>query len=305
MSCDVSRCPVCGSPGQTKYGSVSDRLLGIPGTWHLTRCMNGTCDAHWLNPRPDSRELRKYYEGYHTHQSAVVRKSLMYRFFWPTPLSARERSRRFSFVSERTPVGRALEIGCGNGRNLRLLQHDGWEVVGQDLDPEAANAASQLTGTDVFSTPIDDCPFDDASFDVILTSHVLEHVDDAHAFLATVYRLLAPGGTSVNFTPNGSSISHRMFGSRWRGIEAPRHLVLFGPKSAEAVFASAGFASVEVSAFGLSGGVVAMESLLAPRLGDLRFLRPFVAVAGQLIEDLVGIVSPMRRWELSIRATKT
>lgn len=41
----------------------------------------------------------------------------------------------------------------------------------------------------------------DGAYDVILCSHVLEHIDDDHAAMREIHRLLAPGGVAVLMVP--------------------------------------------------------------------------------------------------------
>jgi hypothetical protein len=45
-------------------------------------------------------------------------------------------------------------------------------------------------------------------------------------------------------TPNIESIGHNYFGINWRGLEPPRHLVLFSPKALWATLVKAGFADI-------------------------------------------------------------
>ena len=47
-------------------------------------------------------------------------------------------------------------------------------------------------------------------------------------------------------TPNVDSLGHRHFGERWRGLEQPRHLFLYGSASLRAVFARIGVDRAEV-----------------------------------------------------------
>src|SRR5690606_4600196 len=72
-------------------------------------------------------------------------------------------------------------------------------------------------------------------------SHVLEHVYDPSGLLSECYRLLKPGGHLRVVVPNPKSWGHKLFGSRWRGLEPPRHLHLFTPEALRMLSERAGF----------------------------------------------------------------
>ena len=59
-------------------------------------------------------------------------------------------------------------------------------------------------------------PFADASFDVVFTNEVLEHVQDDRQAAREIARVLRPGGRSVNFVPNRLYF-FETHGIYWRG----------------------------------------------------------------------------------------
>jgi hypothetical protein len=59
------------------------------------------------------------------------------------------------------------------------------------------------------------------------------------------HRLLKPDGALWISTPNVDSLGHARFGRYWRGLETPRHLVLFNEASLVHAFQKAGFDRVK------------------------------------------------------------
>jgi SAM-dependent methyltransferase len=82
-------------------------------------------------------------------------------------------------------------------------------------------------------------------FDVITMSHVIEHVHEPIQVLEACYRLLKPGGQLWIETPNISSLGRSRFQHNWRGLETPRHLVLFNRRSLHQALQRAGFTNIE------------------------------------------------------------
>ena len=108
------------------------------------------------------------------------------------------------------PGAWVLDLGCGEGRHVHGLHVlGGINVVGLDRDgPSLAKAreglvmlpaATATTGFvegDAYRTP-----YADATFDAVICSEVLEHLEDYHAALAEIARVLKPGGVFVATVP--------------------------------------------------------------------------------------------------------
>jgi SAM-dependent methyltransferase len=113
------------------------------------------------------------------------------------------------------PGGRALEVGCGYGRNLvALARIDARLVVGSDpsahqLQRARAERIAALEKSDppvalVRQEPFR-LPFRDASVDLVVLWQVLEHLIGPEAkprVLAECVRVLRPGGHLLVETPN-------------------------------------------------------------------------------------------------------
>ena len=99
-----------------------------------------------------------------------------------------------------TPLGDLLDVGCGQGRLLKLLASRAHRVVGVDIDPGArrlARAELLLAGLPNCSLRQGDMyslPFEDAEFDTIILDDVLTDADDPAAALDEAKRLLRAGG---------------------------------------------------------------------------------------------------------------
>lgn len=89
-----------------------------------------------------------------------------------------------------------LDLGCGTGHNTRELQRRGATVVGLDLSPSRPSSETPIVAADALRLP-----FAPSSFDVVLSSNMLEHTPSATTVLEELERVLRPGGTAwISFT---------------------------------------------------------------------------------------------------------
>jgi len=329
-------CVACGGAGVAAYRGLRDRVASAPGSWDLSRCANARCGLLWLDPMPAPEELGKLYERYHTHTDLPLADSRGRRLFrglveaylhsrygyyrdrrweWP-PLLGRllhlhpgRRSIADGLVMglAARAGGRLLEVGCGSGESLRLLQELGWDAEGVDFDPEAV-ANARAKGLRVRQGDLAAQAFDSSSFDAVIASHVIEHVPDPEALLVEALRVLRPGGTLVLYTPNAASFGSRHFREAWRGLEPPRHLHVFTPDALSALTRRAGFAQVSWDA-PERGSVILLASRSLRKHGRIvpdahtwgeRLLRE----ASFYLEALICFVRPRAGEEIRLRAQR-
>jgi SAM-dependent methyltransferase len=98
------------------------------------------------------------------------------------------------------PVARALDLGCGSGYGVAELAGAIPFVVGVDRilpDPGPRSAPVRYLRADLNGLPL--AP---ASFDLVVSFQVIEHLEDPAPYLQALARLLRSRGTAILTTPN-------------------------------------------------------------------------------------------------------
>ena len=141
-----------------------------------------------------------------------------------------------------------LDIGCATGALLGTLKNRGWKVHGVEISgPQAAHCRKQ--GIDVSTLPLEENHFPEQSFDVVLASHVIEHLNNPFNFVTEVKRILKSGGRFFVTTPNIAGFQAKHFGSAWRSAIFD-HLYLFSRKTLRMLLEKAGFTVERISTWG-------------------------------------------------------
>lgn len=113
---------------------------------------------------------------------------------------------------ERHPLaGRtAIDVGCGAGLLAEPLARMGASVTGVDAAPEniaAAKAHAEGQGLAIRYRAGELAALPAATFDLVTSMEVVEHVTDPAAFIAELASRLAPGGLMILSTPNRTMLS--------------------------------------------------------------------------------------------------
>lgn len=110
------------------------------------------------------------------------------------------RDEEISVIVRRFPPGaRVLELGAGTGQQAAKLAALGFEVSAIDL--ESSNYAEAEHAFPVQLYDGRTIPFSDATFDIVFSSNVLEHVRDLAPLHAEIRRVLKPAGKCVHVLP--------------------------------------------------------------------------------------------------------
>ena len=274
---NIKICPVCGSSKRNVlYNNLIDiTFLTAPGLWTLKSC--GVCHSAYLDPRPNQESIGKAYNTYYTHKCGAdqtkladlglfrrLRRMLANGYLnnrygakrepslnlgvWLVKLLPRQSSildMQYRYLPKPIQGQALLDIGCGNGDFLLNAREAGWVVSGVEPDMMAVEIA-QKRGLNVVLGTIDYLALQSNCFDAITLSHVIEHVHDPMKLLQAMNRLLKPDGIVYIDTPNIQSVGAQLFRNSWRGIEAPRHLVIFSTEGLVKLLSLTGFCNVDI-----------------------------------------------------------
>jgi SAM-dependent methyltransferase len=111
--------------------------------------------------------------------------------------------------------GKILENGCGVGMYVEHLAAFGGKVIGLEYDFERAAEAGE-NSPHIINAAGEFVPLSSSVFDLILSHEVIEHVQDDHAAIHEMIRLLKPGGRIALFCPN-RGYPFETHGIYWKG----------------------------------------------------------------------------------------
>jgi SAM-dependent methyltransferase len=181
---------------------------------------------------------------------------------------------------------RLLEIGCGAGNLLvQAVVKDSYPVA-LDLSMQALNfvrsrlqeacrAADAPRGFACIQSIGEFLPLPSASFDCVILSEVIEHLEAPRVSICEATRVLRPGGRLLVTTPNYRSFWPLMEWVVDRTNMTPRmageqHISRFDPKSLRSLLLDCGLA---IEYFGTIYNLSPFLSLVSPKQAESQLLR--------------------------------
>lgn len=158
--------------------------------------------------------------------------------YWRLPDTAAtqaETSERFSrgesilsWTGERVPEGGlVVELGCGPGYNLVPFQRAGFRTLGYEPDARCAARAREQFHLDVRAGGLDEFIACGIGADLLVISHVIEHLADPKQFLVSARNALAPGGVLYVEAPGLRNLDHPSYGGNFLSYLQIAHLFNF------------------------------------------------------------------------------
>lgn len=153
-----------------------------------------------------------------------------------------------------------LDVGCGDGSFLELLEGDNRELWGIELVEKQANRA-KAKFNNIFSGSVEDnlSNLPENHFDVVFFNDVLEHLSDPYGVLDQIKKYLKKDGVVISSIPNiryHSALISLLFKKDWKyeshGIMDKTHLRFFTKKSIQRMYQEAGYNIIAQKGINLS-----------------------------------------------------
>lgn len=207
-------CPTCQNDRERQ-------TLVRPDGLEVNEC--NACSTWYVSPAPNADALNRFYEQYHQKYFAHTELPLERgneplrqhnHLSWKTKY--RSMDLRLSRIGRYTSLigKRVLDVGCGRGKMLWLLQGKGAMVYGVDPDPGAVEYVRGCGFDQIWQGGIE-AVNETLTFDVITLSDVIEHPLDPLHLLSQCAKRLKQDGLIMIWTPNADHIrldpEHVMF----------------------------------------------------------------------------------------------
>jgi SAM-dependent methyltransferase len=203
-------------------------------------------------------------------------------------------------------IGSLFDLGFGAGAFLDEARAAGWRTAGIEASEPPVEQA-RANGHDARLLP-ELASFDAASFDVVVATEILEHVDQPMDLLETASRLLRTGGLLYLTTPAGDGVNGRVLGASWTTMAPPEHLALFSRRGLDQLLAKAGFRVVDATTTGINpfellsaarrrlrpgGGTspssAPVSAVSSAKLNEMAMSNPLTSLVKQAVNGALGV----------------
>jgi len=237
--------------------------------FHFVRC--ASCGLVQMNPQPVKEEIISRYSSVYgeDYLSYEIKNEAAFLKLQQLALkdAGFEKIEKSLFRAGECPPSECppsdgapavLDIGCATGALLAYLRERGWRAAGVEISPSAKYAQKERA-LDVREKPLEDCGFESGSFDVVLASHLIEHLNDPRSFLKETCRVLKDGAYFFITTPNISGFQARLFRGKWRSAIFD-HLYLYSKRTLSKFLTSEGFSVEGIKTWGgLAAGIAPLR----------------------------------------------
>jgi SAM-dependent methyltransferase len=205
-------CLQCGTAECRPWlSNCADYYLGLGYPVNYVECTACSLVQQW--PIPEN--LADFYKDYPVH----TRRTMLQQF-------ARRVLQRQVYHIPSPDASRQvlLDYGCGDGVYMREMAGSYKSMLGFEPDVALVGRLAESLGVPVYSDADVMAGEWVSSVDIVTAHYVMEHVTDLHHTLQVFHKVLKPGGMLHITVPNIRSWEARLFGRKWHGLDAPRHI---------------------------------------------------------------------------------
>jgi len=229
------KCQLCGNSSQLKYENFQGYQLGMK--FNIYAC--DTCVTSFSMPRVDTSKI---YDAIYSNGENVPG----YNRYWnykkevklaDNPLDYLANSEEAFWgiqqsLNQLVPNKKSseiLELGSGLGYLTYALKQEGYNIHGLDISSEAVEQAKKSFGDFYVCRDLHDFAIEKPeSYDIVILTEVIEHIEKPIDFIKSILKLLKKGGHIIITTPNKTLVPSDII---WDSEAPPIHHWWFSEES--------------------------------------------------------------------------
>ena len=206
-----TKCPLCGGNSYLKQKECPGYQM--PDRFNIYHCLD--CNTAFSSPTVDATsiyesiynnaELVPGYERYSKYAQIVKEIANPMKFLSQSEETYWSVNEALQHLIKDKATTKILEIGSGLGYLTYSLIQDNYNIKGLDISETAVKKATENFGNHYISANLYEYAIDyPESYDCIILTEVIEHVDSPLNFIKAIMKLLKSGGHAIITTPNKS-----------------------------------------------------------------------------------------------------
>lgn len=206
----------------------------------------GSCKTTVTNPIPTATQINRHYQQKFKAGNYLLLRQFsssylrIYQQFVDTLL-------QLSVFQEHGLKGKkVLDVGCFTGEFLELMDAQGADVYGTELQASAVKIANKKFPGKIFLADVATKDFPKKKFDIVSLLGLIEHVTDPNTLLKQTTKLLKKDGVLLIQTPDAGSWLAKLLGPWWPPLTPVEHIHVFSANGLRTCLIAHGYTDIHI-----------------------------------------------------------
>lgn len=238
----MNKCPLCFSKSFYELKKVVDDRHNNKDFFTIVQCAE--CKHVYTLVDFNDDDIKNLYESHYSSDDKKTKATSLYQIIRNFIYNSKFFSLWLKFDGDQYFLEKVkdnkryklLDYGCFEGRQMPLFAACGYEVEGYEINEKASEVARNK-GLIVHGGDLKEFVEKKSGYyDVIILSHVIEHLKNPKETIYNISKLLKESGEIKVSCPNYYSYYRLLFGEYWSNYHVPFHLHHFNHLNLEKLF---------------------------------------------------------------------